>query len=91
MNGVARHLSNCLPIPVGGGGADSGNHPAVTPYDVAAWWCRYIFPTGGALLDPFSGSGTMLIAGLDHGASKVIGIEKEARYLRSARKRIEAE
>jgi hypothetical protein len=31
----------------------------------------------------------MLLAGLDHGASRVIGIDQVAMYLRVARKRIE--
>jgi hypothetical protein len=35
------------------------------------------------------GSGTMLLAGLDHGASKVIGIDRVPKYLRVARKRVE--
>jgi hypothetical protein len=35
------------------------------------------------------GSGTMLLAGLDHGASKVIGIDRVVKYLRVAKKRIE--
>jgi len=61
----------------------------VTPYDLAAWWCRYILPPGGVLLDPMAGSGTMLLAGLDHGASKVIGIDRVPKYLRVARRRIE--
>jgi len=78
---------NCLPIPVGGNGVGH-EHPAVTPYDVAAWWCRYILPPGGTLLDPMSGSGPMLLAGLDQGASKVLGIDKVAKYLRLARRRI---
>jgi DNA modification methylase len=56
---------------------------------VASWWCRYLLPTGGVLLDPFCGSGTMLMAGLDHGASRVIGIDKEAKYLAIARRRVE--
>jgi len=79
---------NLLPIPTGGrlGGAE--HHPAATPYDVAAWWCRYILPPDGVLLDPFCGSGTMLVAGLDHGASRVIGIEKEKKYLAIAKRRI---
>jgi DNA modification methylase len=51
------------------------HHPAATPYDVAAWWCRYILPPGGELFDPFRGSGTMLVAGLELTASKVIGID----------------
>ena len=80
---------NCLPIPVGGNSGAGHQHPAVTPYDLAAWWCRYILPPGGVLLDAFCGSGTMLLAGLDHGASKVIGIDRVAKYLRTAKKRIE--
>lgn len=77
---------NCLPIPVGG---NSGHdHPAVTPYELAAWWCRYILPPKGVLLDPFCGSGTMLVAGLNNDAKKVIGIDKEKKYLTTAKKRI---
>jgi DNA modification methylase len=45
-------------------------------------------PSDGVLLDPFCGSGTMLVAGLDQGASKVIGIEKEKKYLAIAKRRI---
>ena len=81
---------NCLPIPVGGH-ASGHSHPAVTPYDLAAWWCKYLLPPGGVLCDPFCGSGTMLVAGLDQGASQVIGIDKEARYLAVARKRVAEE
>jgi DNA modification methylase len=78
---------NLIPLSTGNQ-QGSGGHPAVTPYDLAAWWCRYILPQDGVLLDPFCGSGTMLLAGLDCGASKVIGIEKEAKYLRTAGKRV---
>ena len=63
-------------------------HPATIPYDVAAWWCKYLLLQGGVLLDCFAGSGTMLCAGLDFGASKVIGIEQEKKYLKIAEKRI---
>jgi DNA modification methylase len=41
------------------------------------------------LCDPFCGSGTTLLARLGHGASKVIGIDKVAMYLRATRSRIE--
>ena len=41
------------------------------------------------VLDPMAGSGTMVLAGLDHGASRVIGIDRVAKYLRVARRRIE--
>jgi DNA modification methylase len=78
---------NLLPISTAGQ-PDSGGHPAATPYDLAAWWAKYLLPPGGVLLDPFCGSGTMLVAGLDHGASKVIGIDKEKKYLKMAERRI---
>ena len=80
---------NLLPISTGGQPGGREHHPASTPYELAAWWCRYILPPGGVLLDPFVGSGTMLQAGLDHGASRVIGIEKEKKYLGTARRRVE--
>jgi site-specific DNA-methyltransferase (adenine-specific) len=79
---------NLLPIPTGGQPGGAGEHPAATPYDVAAWWSRYILPPDGVLLDPMCGSETMLVAGLDHGASHVIGIDKEPEYLGIARRRI---
>ena len=67
---------------------DRHGHPAVTPYRLAEWWCRYLLPPGGVLIDPFCGSGTCLLAGLDCGASQVIGIDKEEPYLEMARRRI---
>ena len=79
---------NLLPVPTGGNPGGAEHHPAATPYDVAAWWCKYILPTKGVLLDPFVGSGTMLAAGLDHGASKVIGIDREKKYIEIAKRRI---
>jgi DNA modification methylase len=79
---------NLLPIPHASDSA-AGNHPAATPYELVSWWCRYILPKKGVLLDPFCGSGTVLAAGLDQGASKVIGIDKEKKYLTIAKKRIQ--
>jgi DNA modification methylase len=78
---------NLLPIAAGGNASDNG-HPAKTPYDVAVWWVKYLLPPGGVLLDCFCGSGTMLAAALDFGASNVIGIEKQKKYLKIAAKRI---
>jgi DNA modification methylase len=79
---------NCLPIDRGGNPGAGRRHPAITPYDLAAWWCRYVLPPGGVLGDPFCGSGAVLLAGLDHRASKVIGIDQAAKYLRVARRRV---
>jgi DNA modification methylase len=80
---------NLLPIPTGGQPRGREDHPAATPYRLAWWWCRYLLPAGGVLLDPFVGSGTMLTAALDCGAVKVIGIDKEKKYLNIARRNIE--
>jgi DNA modification methylase len=82
---------NLIPLPTGGQPAGGEHHPATTPYDLAAWWVKYILPPDGVLLDPFAGSGTMLLAGLNHGASKVIGIEKEKKYVKIAERRINGE
>ena len=79
---------NLLPVATGGTSADDNPHPAKTPYDVAAWWVKYLLPQGGVLLDCFAGSGTMLCAGLDFGASQVIGIEQHKKYINIAEKRI---
>jgi DNA modification methylase len=75
-------------VAAGGGAAANNSHPASTPYDVAAWWAKYLLPKSGVLLDCFAGSGTMLLAGLDYGASKVIGIEQKKKYLKIAEKRL---
>jgi len=79
---------NLLPVAAGGISATSNGHPATTPYDVPAWWVKYLLPQGGVLLDYFAGSGTMLAAGLDFGASQVIGIEQHKKYTKIAAKRI---
>ena len=79
---------NLLPVAAGGAATPDIAHPATTPYDVASWWVKYLLPPGGVLLDCFAGSGTMLAAGLDFGASQVVGIEKEWKYVPLARKRI---
>ena len=80
---------NLLPISSYTESGVAGDHPASTPYEVATWWCKYILPPDGVLLDCFAGSGGILQAGLDLGASKVIGIEKMKKYLTIAKKRIE--
>ncbi len=42
----------------------------------------------GVLLDCFGGSGTILAAGLDFGASQMIGIEQQKKYVKISEKRI---
>lgn len=74
-------------MPISNGGQARGDHPATTPQQLAEFWCKYIVPENGVLLDCFAGSGGILTSGLDHG-SKVIGIEKEQRYVEMAWQRI---
>ena len=72
----------------GGSGAEENSHPSKTPYDVAAWWVKYLPPQDGVLLDCFAGSGTMLCAGLDCGAFQVLGMEQQKKTIKIAEKRI---
>ena len=79
---------NLLPISTGGQPGGAEHHPAATPYDVAAWWCRYILATRWRAARSVLWQRERCLAGLDHGASKVIGIEKEKKYLAIAKRRI---
>src|SRR4051794_25856808 len=56
----------------------------------AGWSVRYLLLPSGVLWSPMVGSGSELLSGLDHGASRVIGIEREAKYIEIARRRIES-
>ncbi len=77
---------NLLPVSCAGSSGGRDGHPAVTSFELADWWCRYLLPENGTLLDPFCGSGTSLVAGLDNGAKKVIGIDRVKKYLKTAEK-----
>ena len=81
---------NLLPMPCADPTGHQG-HPASLSDHLAAWWCRYILPPNGVLLDMFCGSGTTLEAALDCGAAKVIGIDKEKKYLAMAKERLAGE
>ncbi len=73
-------------------GRRSRNHNitkmAASVAELAALCCRYILPKGGVLRDPSCGSGSMIVAGLDEGTSRVIGIDREAKYLDITRRRV---
>lgn len=94
MAGAAAERGGTTPfnlMPISNGGQPRGDHPATTPQQLADFWCRYILPENGVLLDCFAGSGGILSAGLDHGASQVIGIEKEERYVQMASRTVRQE
>ena len=79
---------NILPIGNANDARGGGNgHSANSPLPLAEWWTRYICPPGGTVLDPFVGSGTMMLAAMEYGCSG-IGIDKEARYIEIAQRRI---
>lgn len=69
---------------------DGNVHPTVKPTDLMAYLCRLVTPPGGAVLDPFMGSGSTGKAAVREGF-RFIGIEREADYLRIATARIEAQ
>jgi len=81
---------NLLPIANNLSNTGRRGHNASTPLKLASWWTRYIVPSGGVVLDPFFGVGTMGLAAIQNGCH-FIGIEKEARYVETARERIAAE
>jgi len=73
---------NLFPVENNGANQNAGSygHGAGTPLKLADWWTRYIVPTGGVVLDPFNGAGTMGVAALQNGCGYV-GIEKMAKYV----------
>ena len=69
--------------------ADRGrgnDHPTVKPVDLMRWLCRLVTPAGGTILDPFTGSGSTLVAAAMEGFD-AIGIDSDAHYCDIARRR----
>jgi len=81
--------SNLLQFATGVPPWGAEHHPRSTPYQLMDWWARYLLPPKGTLLDPFVGSGTSLLAGLNNGAKSVIGVDVQKDYLAIARRRIQ--
>ena len=79
---------NLLPISNSSVSDRDGENGAGTPLELAAWWTRYICPSGGVLLDPFLGGGTMGISAAQQGSS-VVGIERNPADFAIAQRRIE--
>jgi DNA modification methylase len=76
---------NLIPLPNTDG---TQVHGAGTPLKLADWWTRYICPPGGTVLDPFVGSGTMMLAALQNGRNG-IGIDNVPKYIDIAQKRVD--
>jgi len=66
---------------------DGKQHPNQKPLQLFSW-CIGLFKSAGAILDPFMGSGTTLVAAKLSGR-KAIGIEIEEKYCEIAVKRLE--
>jgi DNA modification methylase len=67
------------------GGKRAGSlHGASTPLPLCEMWVRYLTPTGGKVLDPFSGVATVGVAAIKHGFD-YIGIEQMNDYYEEAK------
>ncbi len=66
---------------------DKNTHPTVKPTTLMAYLCRLVASKAGAILDPFMGSGSTLLAAQTLGF-KAIGIELEERYCEIAARRL---
>jgi site-specific DNA-methyltransferase (adenine-specific) len=55
-------------------------HPTVKPVALMRWLVRLVTPPGGTVLDPFTGSGTTLVAAILENKN-YIGIELTEEYL----------
>jgi DNA modification methylase len=67
-----------------------GDHPTVKPLALMQWLVTLVVPSGGTVVDPFSGSGSTLAAAKCLGF-KAIGVEREESYCQTAVKRLEQE
>jgi len=65
------------------------NHPTVKPTDLMRYLCRMVTPTGGIVLDPFTGSGSTGRGAVLEGF-RFIGCEMDADYIEIAKARIVA-
>ncbi len=67
----------------------AGNtHPTVKSMALMRWLVNLVTPPGGTVLDPFTGSGTTLLAARDL-FLKAVGVEREEAYAAIAVKRLE--
>jgi len=69
--------------------AGASGHGAGTPYDLAAWWVRYLCPKGGVVADPCGGTMTMGLAAVRQGR-RFLGCEKEAHHFAAGVERMSA-
>lgn len=89
--GKGKWSPDCFRLHAMVGAQKSGfEHPSPKPTQLMSWMIRGACPPGSTILDPFCGSGSTGVAALQEGMN-FIGIEKEAKYVEIARRRIGAE
>lgn len=70
-------------------GASTKSHPAPYPLELAERLIQMFSFVGDTVLDPFLGSGTTMVAAMNHGRN-CIGFEIDETYAAAARKRVTA-
>ena len=68
----------------------AGQHTAVMPEGLAAFFIKAACPADGLVIDPFAGSGTTVVVGRRHGR-RAAGIELHGDYVEVSRSRIAAD
>jgi len=63
------------------------HHPTVKSLALMRWLCRLVTPPGGAVLDPFAGSGSTGVAALAEGF-EFVGVEQDPDYAEIASARL---
>jgi DNA modification methylase len=71
-------------------GESTRSHPAPFPYELARRLVLLFSFAGDTVLDPFAGTGTTLLAAINHGR-RAIGVEIDPEYCQYAKRRIERE
>lgn len=66
---------------------EDNKHPTVKSTKLMSYLCRLVTPPGGVVLDPFMGSGSTGVAAKAEGFD-FVGIEREADYFETSKKRI---
>lgn len=69
--------------------ADEREHQTQKPVDLLQRLLRVVCPSGGAVLDPFMGSGSTGVAAVMEGM-RFYGIDRDPQHVETARRRIEA-
>jgi len=89
LNGQIRNDGTTQEFGGFSGQVNRNNHPTVKPIALMEYLIKMVTPKGGIVLDPFSGSGSTLVAAKENGFD-FIGIEKEPDYVAIAEARIKS-